>query len=113
MSDNHDKQSAIPGMDGPRALRPEEHRSALRLIDSAFRPEQPGAMEREYSLVLGMDNIENMRVIVKDGEVISHTAIYCSTLRSRESAARCRWTAASSRGSGERASTRLSWTRTR
>jgi predicted N-acetyltransferase YhbS len=84
MSDNTNNQHLELGMDGPRALRPEEHRSALRLIDSAFRPEQPGAMEREYSLVLGIDNIENMRVIVKDGEVISHTAIYFSTLRSAD-----------------------------
>ena len=69
-------------LDGPRALCPEEYPAAMNLINSIFRPENPGSMEHEYSLVFAKDNIENMRVIVKDGEVISHTAIYCSTVKS-------------------------------
>ena len=68
--------------DGPRALRPEEHPTAMRFVDSIFRPENPQAMEAEYSHVFDKKNIENMRVIVKDDEVISHTAIFNSTLRS-------------------------------
>ena len=61
MSNNSGEHRTTESMDGPRALRPEEHGSALRLIDSAFRPNNPGAMLREYSHVLGLDNIENMR----------------------------------------------------
>lgn len=82
MANRADKQQAIPQMDGPRALRPEEHAAALRLIHSALRPKGPPAMQKEYPLVLGKKNMENMRVIVGGGEVISHAAIYFSTLRS-------------------------------
>lgn len=84
MKKNADGQNADTQLDGPRALRMEEYPAALRFIDSVFRPENPGAMEREYPHVLGKDNVENMRVIVKGDEVISHTAIYCSTVRSRD-----------------------------
>ena len=84
MGQNADGQHASQQLDGPRALRPEEYPAALRFVNSIFRPQAPNSMEHEYSLVFGKDNIENMRVIVKGSEVISHTAIYCSTLRSRE-----------------------------
>jgi N-acetylglutamate synthase-like GNAT family acetyltransferase len=79
-----DRQPEKQQLDGPRALRPEEHQGALRFINALFRPEEPGTMEIEYPHVLGRDNIENMRVIVEDGEVISHSAIYFSTIRSRD-----------------------------
>ena len=71
-------------LDGPRALRLEEHPAAMRFVDSIFRPDNPGAMAKGYPHVLDKDNIENMRVIVKDGEVISHTAVYLSTVMSRD-----------------------------
>jgi predicted N-acetyltransferase YhbS len=76
-SNRHDPEQRL---DGPRALRPEEYPAALRFINSVFRPKGPYAMQNDYPLVLGENNIENMRVIVGDGTVISHTAIYFSTL---------------------------------
>lgn len=82
MANRDDRQKATLRMDGPRALRPEERASALRLINSALRPNGPQAIQKEYPLVLGKKNIENMRVIVKDGEVVSHAAIYFSNVRS-------------------------------
>jgi GNAT superfamily N-acetyltransferase len=66
--------------EGPRALRPHEHPSAIRLLNYILRPDGPPSLLEEYPLVLGMDNIENMRVMVKDSEVISHAAVYFSTL---------------------------------
>ncbi len=69
-------------LDGPRALKPHEYSAALRLINSVFRPNGPYTMQNDYPLVLGMDNIENMRVIAKGDEIISHAAIYFSTVRS-------------------------------
>ncbi|UCD56423.1 MAG: GNAT family N-acetyltransferase, partial [Candidatus Hydrogenedentota bacterium] len=68
-------------LDGPRALRPEEYSSALGLINSALRPNGPPRILEEYPLVLGKENLENMRVIVKGKEVLSHAAIYFSKLR--------------------------------
>lgn len=68
--------------DGPRALRPEEHLSAINLLNSVLRPNGPPSILKEYPLVIGMDNIENMRVIVKGDEVVSHAAIYFSTVLS-------------------------------
>ncbi len=82
MADRADKKQAASQMDGPRALRAEERAAALKLIDSALRPDGPPAIEKEYPLVLGRTNMENMRVIVEDGDVISHAAIYFSRLRS-------------------------------
>jgi len=84
MKRNSDGHNAETQLDGPRALRPEEHAATLRFINSVFRPEDPGTMEIEYPHVLGEDNIENMRVILDGGEVVSHTSIHYSTLRSRD-----------------------------
>ncbi len=82
MADNNKQNDMEAQLEGPRALRPEEHPDALRFVNSVFRPENPDTMEDEFPHVLGLENIENMCVIVKDGEVISHTAIYHSTIRS-------------------------------
>jgi N-acetylglutamate synthase-like GNAT family acetyltransferase len=84
MEKNAEGKSPESHLDGPRALRIEEHPAAMRFVDSIFRPEHPGAMAKGYPHVFDKDNIENMRVIVKDGEIISHTAIYLSTIRSRD-----------------------------
>jgi len=68
--------------DGPRALRPEEQPAAMRLINLLFRPDNPGSMEKEFPHIFGETNMENMRVILNGNEVISHTAIVNSTLKS-------------------------------
>jgi GNAT superfamily N-acetyltransferase len=77
-----DKNKSAAQLDGPRALRPEERRSALELINSSLRPNGPPTILKEYPLVLGKENLNNMRVIVKGGEVLSHAAVYFSKLRS-------------------------------
>jgi len=69
-------------LEGPRALQPHEHPSAIQLLNSTLRPNGPPSILAEYPLVLGMDNIENMRVMVEGSEVVSHAAIYFSTLLS-------------------------------
>lgn len=82
MPEHTERSGSSPDPAGPRALKPEEHLSALGLINSALRPNSPHEIEKEYPLVLGKKNIDNMRVIVSGGQVISHAAVYISTLRS-------------------------------
>lgn len=82
MAERENENNSTPRLDEPRALRSEEHSSALKLINSTLRPNGPRTILKEYPLVLGKKNIENMRVIVEGGEVLSHAAIYFSKLRS-------------------------------
>jgi N-acetylglutamate synthase-like GNAT family acetyltransferase len=70
--------------EGPRAPAPSERRSALKLLNSVLRPDGPSDILREYPLVLSEKNSDNMRVIVKRKEVVSHAAIYFSHLCSGE-----------------------------
>ena len=42
-----DKNKLAEQLDGPRALRPEERRSALALINSALRPNGPPTILKE------------------------------------------------------------------
>ena len=84
MGNDADRKPAKSQLDGPRALRMEEYPAAMKFVDAIFRPDNPGAMAKGYPHVFDKDNIENMRVIVKDGEIISHTSIYLSTIRSRD-----------------------------
>ena len=82
MAERAEKETAAPEPDGPRALRPEEFSSAINLISSALRPDGPCNIQQEYPLVLCKKNLQNMRVIVGGGRVISHAAVYFSILRS-------------------------------
>ena len=81
MTTRSDKDKSAAEFDGPRALHPTEYASALKLINAVLRPPAHGTILKEYPLVLGTDNIENMRVIVQGNEVVSHAAIYFSNLR--------------------------------
>jgi GNAT superfamily N-acetyltransferase len=71
-----------PQFDGPRSLQPEEHSSAITLLNAVLRPDGPASILQEYPLVLGTENIQNMFVMVKGNEVVSHAAIYFSRLLS-------------------------------
>jgi predicted N-acetyltransferase YhbS len=82
MAQRAEKNRSTPETYHPRALRPEEYDSALSLLNSVMRPNGPSDILKEYPMVLGRKNMQNMRVIVRDGEVISHAAIYFSILRS-------------------------------
>jgi GNAT superfamily N-acetyltransferase len=83
MSARTDKAEAMHQLEGPRALRLEEHPSAIKLLNSTLRPDGPPMILNEYPLVLGKGNSENMRVVVRGKEVISHAAIWFSKLRAR------------------------------
>jgi len=80
MAQRTDQKESAGHLEGPRALRPEEHPSTISLLNLALRPNGPHAILDEYPLVLRKENIENMRVMVKDGEIVSHAAIYFSRL---------------------------------
>ena len=82
MAHRVEKDGSTLDFDGPRAIRPEEYSSALALLNPTLRPNGPHEIEKEYPLVLGKQNLSNMRVLVRDDEVIAHAAIYFSTLRS-------------------------------
>jgi GNAT superfamily N-acetyltransferase len=84
MGKDVDKEFIQSQLHGPRALRMEEHPAVMKFVDSIFRPDKPGAMEKGYPHVFDKDNIENIRVIAKDGEILSHVSIYLSTIRSRD-----------------------------
>jgi N-acetylglutamate synthase-like GNAT family acetyltransferase len=71
----------LAAMDGPRAVLPDEHASAIELINLALRPGKPPSILDEYPLVLGKENLKNIRVILHEGRVVSHAAIYYSKLR--------------------------------
>ncbi|HIE13908.1 TPA: GNAT family N-acetyltransferase [Candidatus Bathyarchaeota archaeon] len=58
-------------MEGPRGLRREEISSLRRLTDLCF---WKGLVDK-YPQLFNEDNLENLRVIVKDGEVISHVGM--------------------------------------
>lgn len=60
-------------MINPRSARPEEFESAINLINKVFRTTRGHnpTMQYEFPMLLNKDNIENMIVIAKDGEVVS------------------------------------------
>jgi len=68
-------------MDGPRALQAHEHDSAIELVNRVLRTDRPSNILDEYPLVLGKQNLQNMRVVVHEGRVVSHAAVYHSLLR--------------------------------
>jgi predicted N-acetyltransferase YhbS len=58
----------------PRPCRPEELPALLRLANRVFRP-SGGDMGVEYPLVFREENLEQIRVIDRDGELVSHVGI--------------------------------------
>ena len=82
MAERAGKEISTSECEGPRALRPEEFSSAIDLIASTLRPDGSNDIQKEYPLVLCRKNLQNMRVIVRGGRVVSHAAVYFSTLRS-------------------------------
>jgi N-acetylglutamate synthase-like GNAT family acetyltransferase len=82
MADRVGKADSTTLYDGPRSVEPEEYASAISLINRCLRPNSPPSILKEYPLVLGKKNMQNMRVIVNDGRVISHAGVYFQTLRS-------------------------------
>jgi predicted N-acetyltransferase YhbS len=58
----------------PRACRLEELPALARLTNRVFRP-SGGSMSAEYPLVFREDNLDQLRVIDRDGELVSHVGI--------------------------------------
>jgi predicted N-acetyltransferase YhbS len=56
---------------GPRALKRAELRSAVELADRVFRSGQGHSMEQEYGLLFAPGNRENLRVFADRGRVVS------------------------------------------
>lgn len=55
-------------MEGPRGTRPEEKESLKRCVGIVFRP----TLWDEYPQLFNDDNLENCRVMVHDGQVVTH-----------------------------------------
>jgi predicted N-acetyltransferase YhbS len=69
-------------MEGPRACKAEERTELLELINKTFRiPEgYSPSMGDEFELMLGEENLENMRIILEEGEPVSNVNFYKSTI---------------------------------
>jgi predicted acetyltransferase len=69
-------------VEGPRACKKEEFKDAINLINQVFRTSQGHnpTMEEEFPLLLSEENLENMRVIVEDGKVVSIVNFYITTI---------------------------------
>ncbi|MCK4419481.1 GNAT family N-acetyltransferase [Candidatus Aerophobetes bacterium] len=64
-------------MEGPRGTRKEEFDQVLKLVNYVFRESnnQPSDMEKRYLFLFNEDNLENLRIILKDNRPISHIGI--------------------------------------
>jgi GNAT superfamily N-acetyltransferase len=62
-------------MDGPRAPTANEWPLVIDFLDQNLRPGQSWSIQNEYPLALGPGNLENVRVIVRDNQVLSHAVI--------------------------------------
>lgn len=58
-------------MEGPRGLKKDELRSAAELTNLVFRHDSPYKMEEEFPLLFSENNLENIRVFVDAGKVVS------------------------------------------
>ncbi|HID95748.1 MAG TPA: GNAT family N-acetyltransferase [Candidatus Latescibacteria bacterium] len=61
-------------VDGPRAVKPEEFWSLVQMVNKVFRA-KGGDMQAEFPHVFNAGNLSNLRVIVEDGQVVSHVGI--------------------------------------
>jgi len=58
-------------MEGPRGLKKDELRSAAELANLVFRHDSQYKMEEEFPLLFSENNLENIRVFVDAGKVVS------------------------------------------
>jgi len=64
-------------LEGPRAAKVEELPQIVRLTSRIFGFERRGAsMDEAFPHFLSESNIENLRVIVSDGKVVSHVGVW-------------------------------------
>jgi len=69
-------------LEGPRAAKPNELPKIIRLVNSIFmsRPGLPPIMGELFPHLFSKNNLENLRVIVQDGNPISHVGIWEGTI---------------------------------
>jgi len=58
-------------MEGPRGTKREEFEGVINLVNLVFRPESK-SMQKEYPTLFNEDNLENLRIIIEDGKIVSH-----------------------------------------
>ncbi len=69
-------------MEGPRACRKDELNGVLELINNCFRTSvglKP-TMGEEFPLLLGEDNLNNIRIILEDNKVVADVNFYPSEI---------------------------------
>lgn len=70
-------------MDSPRAVTTEDLPRVIDLLDGIFRREK-GAPDQtvlaDFPLVFARDNLDNCRVIERNGQIVSHAALWPRTL---------------------------------
>ena len=59
-------------MDGPRGLKAQEFDSLCTLVNTVFRGDGVGRMEKQYPLLFAPDNYDELFVMVDEGVVVSH-----------------------------------------
>lgn len=62
-------------MEGPRAPAPQEYSEVVSFLDSSLRPNADWSIVSEYPTALAQQNLNNIRIIKNDKEVLSHAVI--------------------------------------
>ena len=64
-------------MQEPRGTKREEFEEVLKLVNYVFRESrnEPPNMGKWYPLIFNYNNLENMRIVLEDGKVVSHIGI--------------------------------------
>jgi GNAT superfamily N-acetyltransferase len=69
-------------MEGPRAPRAEEYAQVLNFFTENLRKDKGWTLADEYPLALSMGNLENVRVIEKDGKYLSGSVVKTTLVKS-------------------------------
>lgn len=62
-------------IDGPRACRKEEFEETIALINATFRANSDQNIRTDYPLIFNHDRLDNMRVLLVDGQVVAHVPV--------------------------------------
>ncbi|MCX8171519.1 MAG: GNAT family N-acetyltransferase, partial [Candidatus Bathyarchaeota archaeon] len=65
-------------LEGPRAAKPDELPKILDLVNEVFMAPRglPPIMGEVFQLLFNINNLDNLRVVVRDGKPISHVGIW-------------------------------------
>ncbi len=62
-------------MEGPRAPAPSEYPEIVNFLDKSLRPDKKWSIVSEYPTALSQVNLNNIRIIKDNGEVLSHAVL--------------------------------------